>query len=54
MQEKITSLPDVAFNSNSTTIYTISNVKPKFFYLDSKQKAVIRGNDTIFIEGGEL
>ena len=52
MQEKITTLNDVKYLHNSTT-YTISNIKPKFFYNDSKQTAFISGQYLV-IEGGRL
>jgi uncharacterized protein YxjI len=54
IQEKITSLNDVTYNASDTTAYTISSVNPSFYYRDSKQKAVILGNDTIVIDGGVL
>lgn len=43
IQEKITSLEDVVYNSSEVTTFTISNVNPSFYYRDSKQRAVIRG-----------
>jgi hypothetical protein len=35
-------------------MFTIYNIKPIFYYIDSKQKATIKGNDTILIDGGFL
>lgn len=47
-------MQDVTFNSSEVVSFTISNVNPSFYYRDSKQKAVIRGEDTIIIDGGFL
>jgi hypothetical protein len=54
IQEKITSLEDVTYKPSDSISFTVSSVNPSFYYRDSKQKAVIRGNDTIVIEGGFL
>jgi len=35
-------------------MFTIFNVKPIFYYLDSKQKATVQVNDTIVISGGAI
>ena len=52
MSEKITVLNDVKYLHDSTS-YTLSNIKPKFFYIDSKQTAQISGQ-YIIISGGRL
>ena len=44
----------MAWKVNDTTTYLIENMKPSFFYLDSRQKAEITGNDTIIIDGGRV
>ena len=54
MQEKITSLEDVTYKTTDGATYRIYNANPSFYYRDSKQKAVLRGNDTIVIDGGYL
>jgi hypothetical protein len=52
IQEKVTLLSNVSFNSSNTTLYTIFNAKPIFSYRDSTQKAEITGNNTIIIKEG--
>lgn len=54
IQERVTTLNNVTWKVNDTATYFITNIKPKFFYLDSNQRADIVGNDTIVIEGGKL
>lgn len=53
IQEKIKALEDVTYKTDGAT-YRIYNANPSFYYRDSKQKAVMRGNDTIIIDGGFL
>ena len=43
----------MTFNTSGST-YKIWNTVPTFYYRDSKQKAVIRGNDTVVIYDGKL
>lgn len=52
IQEKIKEIGNITFNSTPSTQYSIFNARPTFYYLDSKQKASILGNDTIVIYGG--
>lgn len=52
--EKLTVLGDVTFKPNDTVVYNITQASPKFFYIDSRQKAEVVGNDTIIISGGRL
>lgn len=52
--EKVTSINSVTWKVNETSTFWIENIKPTFFYIDSKQKAEITGNDTIVIDGGYL
>ena len=54
MQEKISVLSDVTFNTSSTSSFNITKAKPQFFYRDSKQQSKINGKDTIVIYGGQL
>lgn len=54
IQEKITALEDVIYKTTDGATYRIYNANPSFYYRDSKQKAVLRGNDTIVIDGGFL
>lgn len=54
IQEKITSLNDVVYQASELYTYTISKVNPSFYYRDSKQKATIRGESAVIIDGGFL
>lgn len=54
IQEKVSTLNNVTWKANDTTTYKIAGVKPTFYYLDSQQRAVIKGNDTVVIEGGRV
>lgn len=54
IQQKITEIGNITFNTTPTTQYSIFNAKPTFFYRDSQQKAKILGNDTIVVYGGKL
>ena len=47
-------VPPITYKSNDTASWTISEVVVKFKYLDSKQRAVIIGKDTVGIYGGFL
>lgn len=40
---------NVTWKANDTATYVIANIKPKFFYLDSNQRADIVGQDIIVI-----
>lgn len=53
IQEKISTLNNVSWRANDTVTYRIDNVKPTFFYIDSKQRADI-GSDTVIVNGGEV
>lgn len=52
MNQKINSLNNVTWKVNGSVTYTIYEANPIFYYRDSKQKAEIVGNNTIFIDGG--
>ena len=53
LNERVGVLPDVTYNSSDLLFrYVIGSVKSSFYYIDSKQKATIIGNDLIFINGG--
>lgn len=54
LQQKITEIGNITFNTTPTTSYSIFNAKPTFYYRDSKQQAKILGNDTIVVYGGKL
>lgn len=54
IQQKITEIGNITFNTTPTTSYSIFNAKPTFYYRDSKQQAKILGNDTIVVYGGKL
>lgn len=43
MEKTITHLDDVSYHPNDTLTFTISKAKPTFVYLDTKQRATIRG-----------
>lgn len=45
---------DVVYPVNSYTNFSLTQIKQSFFYVDSKQKAQVMGNDTIVIDGGYL
>lgn len=53
IQERVKTLENVTYKSDTAT-YTIFEVKPHFFYRDSKQKGEIVGNDTVIVSGGDL
>ena len=44
----------MVWHFNDTVTYTINNVKPSFYYKDTKQAAEVLGNDTILITNGTL
>lgn len=54
ISEKVTVLNNVSWKTNDSTTYRIGNIKPHFFYIDTKQRADIVGNSTVVIEGGKL
>lgn len=54
IQEKITTLNNVSYNSSAFVTFIIYNVNPTFYYRDTKQKAIIRGNNTLVVDGGVL
>lgn len=54
MQSSIHQLEPVVWHLNDTVTYTINNVKPTFYYKDTKQAAEVLGNDTILITNGTL
>jgi hypothetical protein len=54
IQEKVTLLSNVTYKVTDTISFTIFNARPVFSYIDSKQRAVVTGNNTIIIEGGVL
>ena len=54
IQDRVTTLNSVKWVANDSATYYIEDMKPKFFYIDSKQSAEILGNDTIIIKGGVL
>lgn len=39
---------------NDSATYIIGGIRPKFQYLDSKQRADIVGRDTVVIDGGRV
>lgn len=49
IQEKIQTLNNVTWRVNDTFSYIIGGIKPKFAYLDTKQRADIVGHDTVII-----
>ena len=47
-------LPNIIYKDGVMNSFNLSNFKIAFKYIDSKQKAVIIGNDTVAIIGGIL
>lgn len=47
-------VPNVTYKSTDYSTWTLSNIVTKFKYLDSKQKAVVIGRDTVAVYGGFL
>ena len=47
-------VPTITYKSNDSSTWTISDTTVNFKYLDSKQRAVVIGNDTVGIYGGFL
>lgn len=54
IQEKLTTLNEITYQDPKGADYKISNLRPTFYYRDSKQKASFRGEDVIIIDGGIL
>lgn len=52
IQSKLQSLPGINYSSPNGANYSIMNIKPSYYYRDSKQKATSSGEDTIVLEGG--
>lgn len=44
----------MSYRANDSVTYIIGGIRPKFQYLDSKQRADIVGLDTVLIEGGQV
>lgn len=44
----------MTWRKNDSAVYNIGGIKPRFFYIDTKQRADIVSNDTVVIEGGRL
>lgn len=47
-------IPTISYIATDYSIYNLTNIKIKLNYIDSKQKAVIIGKDTVGIYGGIL
>ena len=54
IQDRVSTRNNVSWKANDSATYHIENMKPKFYYLDSKQEAEIIGNDSIMIKNGRL
>lgn len=54
MQKNLTQLDDVVYKPDSDAKFTITKAKTTLRYLDSKQKATVKGDSTIIIDGGYL
>ena len=47
-------LGKVIYLDPSGITYEISNIRPRFYFRQTKQRAVILGNDTVVVFGGSL
>ena len=47
-------MKEVKYMYKGLVTYTISDINLTYFYIDSKQRIELIGNDTIIITGGKL
>lgn len=47
-------VPNITYKDGVMNTYNLNNLQVEFRYIDSNQKAVIIGNDTVGIYGGKL
>ena len=47
-------IPTISYTGPDYSTYNLTNIKIKLRYLDSKERAVILGHDTVGVYGGVL
>lgn len=54
LQSQIASLPDVIYQVAAGPKYTVSQIRPTFYYRDSKQKVDFKAGNILIVSGGAL